>query len=192
MATKRKREAIEQDEDPSQPPHKKTKLQHKPPTSKCYDPGSIDQQHYKKMFLLIYESGLIIKYNVPLNVIKNLSEFANGEFYECSKCNEQVSFLSKDVNALATQAVHCNHCSTELYWHFCSIHNKYCTSIEKSGTKCETCHCAVCHKCIKECGRCGHDICLYCISAGNKCKICAQFWHSTSTSSQKATILTLL
>lgn len=180
MATKRKREAIQQDEDPSSPLHKKPRIEKQkgPPSSKIFEPKSDDQQQYKKIFLAIYDSTLIINYTVPRNVIKHISEFATGAFYECCNdgCNEQVSFLWENINAIDARAVNCAHCDVKLYWHFCSIHNKYCTSTKNSGTNCQKCHCAVCHNCIQKCKLCGQRIwiCVYCVSPGNECELCAQ------------------
>ena len=176
MATKRKREATKQGEDQSGPPHKKRRTQKGPPSSHLFQPESKDQQQYKEIFTAIYNSTFINNYRVPLNVIKHLSEFANGEFYECCNgdCEKEVSFLWKDVNAIDTRAVNCIYCSTKLYWHFCSIHNEYCTSTNISGKSCQTCHCTVCHKCISKCEMCPREICSCCISASNCCSMCTK------------------
>ena len=190
MATKRKLEATQQHNNLPAPPHKKQRIEKGPPSSKIFQDVTKDQQQYKKIFTAIYDSECIQNYKVPSDIVKQIAEFSTGEFYECCKdnCKEDVSFLWKDIND--TQDVDCVHCETKLYWHFCTIHNKYCTSIKDSGPRCETCLSAVCHDCIKDCVNCGKRNCVYCISTSRECKICVQNGHLTST--RQRMILTFL
>ena len=135
-----------------------------------------DQEKFSLLYHTIGNTELIQKFDLDNDIIQLLSEFANGEFIDCFKCDFTVHFMPSDISRL--QAIECEKCHELLWGYWCSIHQKY-TTIEKydKGPLCCVCRKSMCYDLTLNCSKrlswqCKNIVCAVCAGDHGACDKC--------------------
>ena len=136
-----------------------------------------DKDQYKKIFKAVYQSGLIIKYKVGADSIRNISEFAVGLILKChndEKCDEDNIFIYHEV--LHLTPIKCVGCNQINFGHFCDVHGDVVAVSEAVDPLCDNCWSTVCHDAINYCFVCDRCVCNNCFHFHHEtCSECVRY-----------------